>query len=515
LDEDFGGGILKIEGRGTLEFLHNKLTANFLTPVDSINNFLDFQEACLLDAKGRLVDWLRVSVLSNEREPQAWILTSPGPFSSADLLERLDPFVFPMDQVTLTSFDKTQENAFAFSLASTQYEHVRKVILDLQKTDKKLPLSTSGMVFPSGRYQSALWEVNDQLQILVVPSVGLPSVACVGYSFVFMGSREATQLGRSVLEYLIGDDNAVGPIEVGPRELETLRVQAGQPGFGHEFGRHQAASRSNNDDMIKTSPLELHWKSTLNLEKGCYLGQEGVASMLKNPRGPPRLLYSVIFQDDFNCYEAQSRGDNSGVDNLTLLPQPGQNLYALGSNEKILVGTITSMGEAGGTGSPDTVALALVKRPDSVQKQMKEMQIEIPRNDGDFSDTDIMSGSGILQPPPMDPLDGLEIIVEGTFTIGVLRSIATRRFRHDANMFDDSIQVKELDERPKKASPWQKDDQAASGDSDVIKDIEAVAAKAAEEAERAAQEAKRKAEKMEMLKKRAEEAMSRRKQKKQ
>jgi hypothetical protein len=115
----------------------------------------------------------------------------------------------------------------------------------------------------------------------------------------------------------------------------------------------------------------------------------------------------------------------------------------------------------------------------------------------------------------MDPLDGLEIIVEGTFTIGVLRSIATRRFRHDANMFDDSIQVKELDERPKKASPWQKDDQAASGDSDVIKDIEAVAAKAAEEAERAAQEAKRKAEKMEMLKKRAEEAMSRRKQKKQ
>ncbi|KAL3920634.1 MAG: hypothetical protein SGARI_006897, partial [Bacillariaceae sp.] len=80
LQDDFGDGdgVLHVEGKGTLDFLHNKLTADFVTPITTNNNIvLDFQEACLLDAKGRLVDWLRVSTQSGGNNPQAWILTSP------------------------------------------------------------------------------------------------------------------------------------------------------------------------------------------------------------------------------------------------------------------------------------------------------------------------------------------------------------------------------------------------------------------------------------------------------
>jgi hypothetical protein len=229
-------------------------------------------------------------------------------------------------------------------------------------------------------------------------------------------------------------------------------------------------------------------------------------------------LYAVLFQDDFNVYESQSRGDKSNVENLTTLPQPGQNIFALGSNEQLLVGTLTSVGEAGGTGNPTTVALALVKRADSLQKQMKELDLEIPRDAKTFLDSDVASGSGMVQPPPMDPLDGLEVVVEGTFTVGILRSVPSRRLRRNSNMFDDSIKVEGLPDMDLRleantaigtsSSDGDLDDQA------TLEQIQAEAAKAAAEAEAAAAEAKRKAEKMEMLKKRAEEAMAKRKQKK-
>jgi folate-binding Fe-S cluster repair protein YgfZ len=506
-----GGGLLQIQGPGTRDFLHNKLTANFAGDDGVV---LPFQEACLLDAKGYVVDCLRVAIPDDGQT--AYILTSPG-HSTVELLQRLDPFVFPMDQITLTNFDASNNNnnnnnAFSFSLASTQWEHVCSAMARLQRSTKLLPPTVeSSKMFPTNINDFALWKIRNDIQVLVVPSVGLPSVACVGYTFVFFGSTDAMAMGRSAYQHLIGDDNLEGPVEVGPRELETLRIQAGQPGYGHEYGR--AASRDNKDsnkkDTIKTSPLELHWKSTLDLEKGCYLGQEGVASVLKNPRGPPRQLYSVVFQDDFNLYESQSRGDKSSVDNLTRLPQPGQKLYALGSNEQLMVGTLTSVGEAGGTGHRDTVALALIKRADSIQKQMKELDLVIERNN---NEAEVTMSSAIIQPPPMDPLDGLEVIVEGTFTVGILRSIPTRRMKRDSNMFDDTIIVKGVDPPLRTPRPPILKEEVSADDSAEAsqKEIE----KAEAEAKSAAAEAKRKAEKLEMLKKRAEEAMARRQQKK-
>ena len=106
-----------------------------------------------------------------------------------------------------------------------------------------------------------------------------------------------------IWEALTGDGNPHGPVGIGPLEYETLRIESGLPSYKSEYG--------NEKDNRAPGPLELHLGPLLDLEKGCYLGQEGVASVVKNPRGPPRLLYSVVFDDESNVYE-------TGIDdNLT------------------------------------------------------------------------------------------------------------------------------------------------------------------------------------------------------
>jgi folate-binding Fe-S cluster repair protein YgfZ len=558
------GGLLQVSGRGTLDFLNGKLTRDFRKISGNGNSY---REACLLDAKGRLIDVLRVTLDNDNR--RALVLTSPG-HTSADLLKRLDPFVFPMDEVALTNFCNNNDNnngdndnhSFAFTLASTQYKHVQKAM----REQLILSLNDDEMVFP-GTSQSVVWKPrganNDgDVHILVVPSTGISSAACVGYTFVFFGSgSSATVLGKQLWEYLIGEDNMEGPIEVGALEYETLRVESGQPAYGHEYGidrlaatkrqkeREQGTEKAtNNDDddngkkkkkpndMIKTSPFELHFNPLIDLDKGCYLGQEGIASVLKNPRGSPRTLYTVVFEDDFNTYESQTRGDKSDFDNLTTLPKPGQKIYALGSNEELQVGTLTSLGEAGGTGSRFTVGLALIKRADTIRRRMKALDLEIPRDADDFVNVDLSTGSGIIQPPPMDALEGLEVIVEGSFTMGVLKAIPTRQsgMRRNSNMYDPDIEVEGIEDY-KSVLPSFLASTTFTGDTDAeansesvvggvddddddgtladLKQMEAEVAQANAEAEAAAAEAKRKTEKMELLKKRAEEAMERRKEK--
>ena len=476
------GGVLQIQGKGMMDFLNNKLTQEF-TPTRS------YQEACLLDAKGRVVDRLRVSIINTET---ALIMTSPG-HSSQQLLERLDPFIFPMDQVSLKNYS---DQAFVFTLASTQWTDVQKVL-----EEQALP-KTESFPFPS-QSQCAQWKLDNDVRVLVIPSTGLPSVACVGYTFVFYSSNAASAAGSKMWHHLISEENQDGPIHVGALEYETLRIESGQPAYGKEL----------DPTNLKTSPLELHWQDAINFDKGCYLGQEGIASIVKNIRGPPRTLYAVVFDDEFNIYESQSQGDNSDFENLTKLPQPGQTLYALGSNEELSVGTLTSVAESSGTGERNTVGLALVRRADSIMKQMKQFDLEIPRDMNEFLDVDM--ASGMIEPPPLDPLEGLEVIVEGTFTMGVLKMIPSRGLRKGRNLFDETIVVKDLEETlPTKViepSPIQQDE---SSEAD-LEQLQAEAEKAAAEAEAAAAEARRKAEKMELLKKRAEEAMARRKKKQQ
>lgn len=483
------GGVLQIKGKGTVDFLNNKLTQDFQTSTST------YQEACLLDGKGRVVDRLRVAMIAPDT---AWILTSPG-HSTKELLAKFSPFIFPLDQVELTHL----EHACVFTLASTQWSHVQDLIRNqvVQDSSFALPTRSDMCVYKSVGGKSG------DINLLVIPSTGLPSAACVGCTLVFTSPDETQRntVGTAIWKFLISDENVKGPIHVGALEYEDLRIEAGQAAFGKEITK-----------ATKASPLELHWqRDTINTSKGCYLGQEGVASILKNIRGPPRILYSVVFDDDDNVYETQSRGDGSRIENLTRPPQVGDVLYVLGSNEEISVGTITSVAQPGGSGEPCTLGLVLIRRADSVRKQMKGMGLEIHRDEPQVADI-VDEASGIIQPPPLDPLDGLEVIIGGSFTMGKLRMVPSRRWRSGKNMLDSNLQVEGLVDEGRRSSASSTQAMTTTAQPQISEEEElqrAVddAAKAQAEADAASAEAKRKADKMETLKKRAEEAMARKK----
>jgi folate-binding Fe-S cluster repair protein YgfZ len=398
--------------------------------------------------------------------------------------------------------------------------------------------------------------------LLIVPYSHLPDCAAVGYTFYLWDDDDdnhdgsSSRVGSAMWQKLM--DDADGPIHVGPLEWETLRIEAGLPRYGCEItGGLKSSSKKKtsanpllgktmgdaNDDLAElasptssakitpASPLELHLEDTVDLEKGCYLGQEGVASVLKNPRGPPRTLYQVVFDDEFNHYDGDVGDDDEGEagamgdDNLTRAPASGDALFVLGSNEEISAGKLTSVAEPGGTGEAVTVGLALVPRADSVLKRMADRGLTI--REGTARD----AGSPSPVPRRTFPLDGLEVIVGGTFTVGRLQAVPAFRYLQSENMFLDNptesyeeepqrwnpirLEPDEADSSSNESSPdpWESDAPASvatesTETDDSSKELEEAQAAAA------AAEAKRKAEKMELLRKRAEEALAKRRSKK-
>jgi hypothetical protein len=348
-----------------------------------------------------------------------------------------------MDEVKLKDLS---QSSCLFALASTELAHVNVVFVDqfLPKLRELVsdPGSFRRVALPKPK-ESLLMNLGESSnsRLLILPQIGLPECAMVGYTFLFLNDEK--NIGDQVWQYLIGDNNPIGPVEVKGLEYESLRIEAGQPAFGYEV-----TGAWKDPEVTSPTPLELHQNSeVIDAAKGCYLGQEGIASTLKNPRGPPRNLYAVVFEDDDNIYQHQSEGDKSDFENLTKIPRPGDKLFVLGSNEEIQVGVITSIAEPQSTGEPTIVGLALIRRPDSILKQMKSKDLQIPRGiASSFSAMTVdlrvtNSPSGIIPPPPLDSLDGLEVIVGGTFTIGMLRRLPSRRLRKGKNMFVDQDQM--------------------------------------------------------------------------
>jgi len=531
-------GVVQVTGRGTLDFVNTKLTTQIpKTPskqrqqlkeqgegVNSDDYYHHYKEACLLTARGRLVDRIGVATASSAEEnaettTKVYMLTSPG-HSSQALFDRLDPFIFPLDQVQLRCYH--EDECTIFSLAATDLQLIQTCFDQLivprlglnQNHQSLLPKSDQCLQIPLPGQQASL---------LIVPNSGLPSHAGAGYTFCFLDDPDG--VGAQIWRHLSSDDCPAGPVVAGALEFETLRIEAGQVAYGKEMTGSLEKNREA-DVATPASPLELHLEATIDFEKGCYLGQEGIASILKNPRGPPRTLYHVVFDDEFNVYDQHPPSQGEGKEastpskkrdrniNRTRIPVPGDQLFVLGSNETIAVGQITSVAEPAGTGEPETLALALVRRADSIRKQMQTMDLQMPSPPSAAAvakESD--DGSGIIAPPPLDPLDGLEVIVGGTYTVGRLRMVPSRRKEPNAfggvvpefvkNLPGEEMQndIIDVSSRPIKDDSQQKLQ-------------EEKLAKSKSEAAAAAAEAKRKAEKMEELRKRAEEAMARRKNKK-
>jgi glycine cleavage system aminomethyltransferase T len=503
-------GLLQVQGKGTLSFLNNKVS-NTVKAGQSVR-------ACLLNAKGRVVDTLTVAALDADN---AYMMTSPG-HDGSKLFDKLDPLIFPMDEVRLTDCSSTSRilTLASISLADVQ-DCIQRDVLPLinVRANWKFPKKGECFEFP----------LQSGASLLILPTCILPDVACHGYTLVLRNDK--TDLYQVVWRNLVTEANPDGPIEIGALEWDTLRIESGMPLYGMEM--------TGDDKEVKNSPspLELCLDDQIDMSKGCYLGQEGVASIFKNPRGPPRMLYQVVFDDEENVYGFESEGDDGKVENLTKLPLPGQDLYVLGSNEQISVGTILSVAEPGGTGDPNVVALALIRRADSILKQMKEMDLEVGTNDP-FANDPLWNGGVTVvnvnqrEGPPKDPLEGLEVIIGGTYTMGALRPVPTRRVFRGKTLYEDVATWDDLGDesnnadvermvgpRPTQPQDWEPAPEVTAAMTAEAEDAEfaavmAEAEQAEAEADAAAAEAQRKADKLKLLKQKADEAMAKRRAKK-
>jgi len=83
-------------------------------------------------------------------------------------------------------------------------------------------------------------------------------------------------------------------------------------------------------------------------------------------------MYMFIINDD-----AHGETSSSSLPNDKRIPVPSNILYVLGSNQAIVVGTMTSLAKPGSTGEAETVAMALIWCANSIQKQMQACEIGI------------------------------------------------------------------------------------------------------------------------------------------
>jgi folate-binding Fe-S cluster repair protein YgfZ len=453
-------GVVQVSGKGTGSFLNNKLSNTFPEQIneettkhggDGFEVKVDrgfVKEAGLLNSKGRIIDKLTVATFGAANGIEAYMITSPG-HGGSQLFDRLDPLIFPMDGVKLvdmcpTHTSKSKDESKVLTFAATSIEVVQNCI-----RQSVLPVFDqwdlhSIFSFPTneeGCIRYALSGENlDDVEIVIFEQKALPQCVSRGYTILISDRRgksdDSISLGSKVWNACVAESNFNGPVKLGPLEYETLRIEGGQPAFLLEM---TGSLKDGDERNTKASPLELYLDNAVDVHKGCYQGQEGLAALLKNKRGLPRTLYSVSFAEEDNLYEGQDDEEEYSnhpqrIPNETKLPKVGDELFALGSNQQIKVGTITSIAERGGTSFPETIGMALIKRADPILKKMKAMDLEIERDV--FMPNDMESGNGIIMPPPMDPLGGLEVVLKNGFTRGQLRVIPSRRLRMNQNMFE-------------------------------------------------------------------------------
>ena len=573
-------------GEGTNSFINAKFSQS--TPnINNRNNVGSIQltsqtefirkghmfDTAYLTSKGHMID--RLSVLqfpttTNDNDKSnmadALLVTSPGN-SGSTLYDELSPLVFPMDKVKFTSSYQTKVITLACSSlkdAQTSFNNnILKLLMQDDSYSKEFEFPQSGTC-----HHYRVTNSESTTDVYLMEHTFLSSDICHGYTLLFQDDTTSNinvpTLSDQIWDNLTHENNDKGPVGMGSLEYETLRIEAAIPGYGNEMSgdgqKNNNEQGTNSEDdgnyYTKANPLELHLQSLIDTEKGCYQGQEGVASVLKNKRGPPRQLYQVVFNDienDFNSDDVNSGGfgllsiDNDElmdfnklkkqadpISNDTRQPRVGDSLYVLGSNESIQVGKITSVAQPNGTGEPTTVALCLAKRPDSILKAIKEQGLDLPRwweeidvngEEDDESDSTSLANeqenSGMIQPPPLDPLLNLEIVIEGSYTMGRLQSVPSRRYKKKSDvsyLLDYEEKGRVVDsgapaylkyEFENNTSP----ENAATEESMLTEDVEdddnvdellakaeAEAAKAKEEAEKAEAEAIRKEQKMKLLK---------------
>ncbi|BBD55631.1 CAF17-like 4Fe-4S cluster assembly/insertion protein YgfZ [Planktothrix agardhii] len=232
-------GLLKISGADRLRFLHNQST-------NSIQSFKPGEgcDTVFVTSTARTLD-LATALITEDA-----ILVLVSPNRRQQLMEWLDRYIFPMDQVELQ--DITHDYA-VFSLLGQESPQVLNKfgIMDLQQKSYG-----SHQCFEIAGYS---------LRIAVGSGLDTP-----GYTLIL-----PTSIATSVWQVL----TQAGAIPLGETVWQHLRVLAGRPAPDTEL----------TEDY---NPLEAGLWQTLSFDKGCYIGQETI-TRLNTYKGVKQKLWGI------------------------------------------------------------------------------------------------------------------------------------------------------------------------------------------------------------------------------
>lgn len=236
-------GLLKLAGADRLRFLHNQSTNNI--------NILQPGQGCdtvLVNSTGRTLDLVTVYVLENE------LLLLVSPQRSDFLMQWLDRFIFPFDQVTLTD-------------VSAQYS-----ILTLIGSDSDNLLAKFGfdslLTLPENSHTTVNF---DATNLLITVGNGLK---IAGYNLILPLDKSPD------LCYKL---NQFGVEAIDNNEWEKLRIWQGRPAVNQEL----------TEDY---NPLEAGLWDCVSFQKGCYIGQETIAR-LNTYQGVKTRLWGIKLTD--------------------------------------------------------------------------------------------------------------------------------------------------------------------------------------------------------------------------
>ncbi|OIP69235.1 MAG: folate-binding protein YgfZ [Oscillatoriales cyanobacterium CG2_30_40_61] len=232
-------GLFKISGADRLRFLHNQST-------NSIQNFKPGEgcDTVFVTSTARTLD-LATALITEDG-----ILVLVSPNRRQQLMQWLDRYIFPMDQVELQDITKDYG---VFSLLGPDSSQVLNQfgIMDLEQKSY-------------GSHQ--LVEIaGSNLRV----AVGSGLDTC-GYTLI---------LDRSIAASIWQVLTQGGAVPLGERVWEHLRVLAGRP----------APDRELTEDY---NPLEAGLWQTLSFDKGCYIGQETI-TRLNTYKGVKQKLWGI------------------------------------------------------------------------------------------------------------------------------------------------------------------------------------------------------------------------------
>lgn len=268
-------GLLQITGEDRQRFLHNQST----NEIQSLQPGLGC-DTVFVTSTARTLDLATAYITSDS------ILVIVSPSRRQTLMQWLDRYIFPMDQVQLQ--DITDDHAI-FSLIGPQTPQL------LEK------LGLSGLNDQPDRTHHLF----DLTGIPVRVAVG-SGLATQGYTLIAAAS-EAANLWKTLV--------ASGAIAMGDRIWEDLRIQQGRPVPDLEL----------TDDY---NPLEAGLWQTISFEKGCYIGQETIAR-LNTYKGVKQQLWGIRLNAPVKAGEVITVEDQK-VGKLTSYTDTKQGPFGLG-----------------------------------------------------------------------------------------------------------------------------------------------------------------------------------------